>query len=46
MGIKIKEGKYINSEYLYESGFYIPSGVGITNQEIERVSRAVLEVLT
>jgi len=34
-----------NSEILSENGFYIPSGLGITDKEIEYVSQKVNEIL-
>ena len=33
-----------NSEILSENGFYIPSGLGITDKEIEYVSQKVNEI--
>lgn len=33
------------SESLYERGFYIPSGLGITDEEIKKTASAVIEVL-
>lgn len=35
---------YPVAEFLYESGFYIPSGVGIGNEDIIRSAEAVVEI--
>jgi perosamine synthetase len=37
---------YPESDRLYKQGFYIPSGMAITNDQIERVAKVVMEVLT
>ena len=34
-----------NSEKLHERGFYIPSGLGITEEQLEKVSKTLREVL-
>ena len=34
-----------NSEKLYERGFYIPSGLALTKEQIEEVSKSLKEVL-
>ena len=36
--------KYPNSDYLYKKGFYIPSGLGITNSEQEIVATTLIEI--
>jgi perosamine synthetase len=36
---------YKNAEKMAEYGFYIPSGLGITNDEIKEVARIVREIL-
>jgi perosamine synthetase len=36
---------YPVAEKLYKKGFYIPSGVAITEAQIEHVIKAVIEVL-
>ena len=36
--------KYPNSDYLYKKGFYIPSGLGITNSEQEIVAKTLFEI--
>ena len=33
------------SEYLSKNGFYLPSGLGITNKEIDLVSKKVNEII-
>lgn len=43
MGLFIDKS-YPNSEKLYERGFYIPSGLGITEEQILRVSEVLREV--
>jgi len=40
-----KNEKYPNSEKLYERGFYIPSGLGITEEQIREVAKLLKEVL-
>ena len=45
-----KMGLFVNEEYpnatkLYERGFYIPSGMAITEEQIKEVSRIMHEVL-
>ena len=37
--------KFPNSEYLANKGFYVPSGLGITNKEIDLVSAKVNEII-
>ena len=37
--------EYPVSESLYKRGFYIPSGLGITDEEINRVAQAIIEIL-
>lgn len=44
MGL-FKEIRLTNSEILYEQGFYIPSGLGITSEEMKKVSDVLHEVL-
>ncbi|MEJ5283469.1 MAG: DegT/DnrJ/EryC1/StrS family aminotransferase [Brevinematia bacterium] len=44
-GGNIKEDYYINSPKLYEKGFYIPSGLALTEEQIEKVSEILHEVL-
>mgnify|MGYP001259851159 CR=1 FL=1 len=45
MKIFSKKLKLPNSEYLSKNGFYIPSGLGITNQEIDIVSKNINEII-
>ena len=40
-----KKQKFLNSEYLSKNGFYLPSGLGISNSEIDFVAKALLEIL-
>ena len=44
MGLFIGE-KYPNAEKLYKKGFYIPSGLSLTEEQIQYVSAALKEVL-
>ena len=44
MGL-FRQARLPNSEKLYEKGFYIPSGLGIKENEIAEVARAVRESL-
>lgn len=44
MGLFVNE-KYPNSEKLYEKGFYIPSGLALTSEQINEVSDVLHEVL-
>lgn len=44
MGLFLNE-KFPNSEKLYEKGFYIPSGLALTEEQIIEVSNALHEVL-
>ncbi len=45
MGIFSKRKKYPNAEFLSENGFYLPSGLGITNHEIDYVSKTLKNIL-
>jgi perosamine synthetase len=38
-----KEEKYVEAEKLARNGFYIPSGLGITDEELEFVAGKMLE---
>lgn len=40
-----KKEKFPISEYLYKNGFYLPSGVGISDKEIKFVAKTVNEIL-
>ena len=42
---KINE-KYPISEKLFKKGFYIPSGIGNTFKEINRVSKIIIEIFS
>lgn len=44
MGLFLNES-YPNSEKLYEKGFYIPSGLALTEEQIYRVAEVMHEVL-
>ena len=41
----MKKEKLPNSEYISKNGFYLPSGLGITNKEIDVVGNALLNIL-
>lgn len=43
MGL-FKGESYPNAEYLYNNGFYIPSGMALTQQQIETVSSILKEI--
>ena len=45
MKIFSKNMKLPNSEFLSKNGFYLPSGLGITNKEIDLVSKTVNEII-
>ncbi len=40
-----KKTKFSNSEYLSKNGFYLPSGLGISNREIDYVGKTLLKIL-
>lgn len=40
-----KNNKFPNSNYLSKNGFYLPSGLGITNSEIDFVAKSLLKIL-
>ena len=40
-----KKQKLINAEYLSKNGFYLPSGLGISNNEIDHVAKVLLKIL-
>ena len=40
-----KKQKFPNSDYLSKKGFYLPSGIGITNAEIDFVAKTLLKIL-
>ena len=42
---KINE-KYPISEMLFKKGFYIPSGIGNTLKEINRVSKIIIDIFS
>ena len=45
MKLFTKREKFINSEYLSKNGFYLPSGLGINNVEIDFVAKTLLKIL-
>ena len=45
MKIFKKNIKMPNSEYLSKNGFYLPSGLGITNKEIDFISKKLINIL-
>ena len=40
-----KKEKFVNAEYLSKNGFYLPSGLGITNSEIDFVGKTLAKIL-
>ena len=40
-----KKQKFVNAEYLSKNGFYLPSGLGIKNSDIDIVGKALKEIL-
>jgi len=40
-----KKQKFLNAEYLSKYGFYLPSGLGITNKEIDFVGKTLVKIL-
>jgi perosamine synthetase len=40
-----KKKKFINAEYLSKNGFYLPSGLGISNSEIDFVGKTLAKIL-
>ena len=44
-GIFKKNSKFPNSEYLAKKGFYLPSGLGLTNKEIDFICAKVNEII-
>jgi len=40
-----KKQKFKNADYLSRNGFYLPSGVGTTNKEIDFVANTLLKIL-
>ena len=45
MNIFNKNEKYPNAEYLSKNGFYLPSGIGIKNYEIDYICEALNKIL-
>ena len=45
MKIFKKNSKFINADYLSKNGFYLPSGLGISNKEIDYVGKTLLNIL-
>ena len=37
--------RFINADYLSNNGFYLPSGLGILNQQIDFVGRTLLKII-
>ena len=44
MKIFSKNEKFVNADYLSESGFYLPSGLGISNKEIDFVGKTLINI--
>ena len=40
-----KKEKFSNADLLSKNGFYLPSGLGISNSEIDYVGRTLLNIL-
>jgi len=40
-----KNEKFVNADYLSKNGFYLPSGLGITNSEIDFVAKNLIKIL-
>ena len=40
-----KKQKYVNAEYLSKNGFYLPSGIGIPNSDIDFVGKTLIKIL-
>jgi perosamine synthetase len=40
-----KNQKFVNAEYLSKNGFYLPSGLGITNSDIDFVGKNLIKIL-
>jgi len=40
-----RKQKFINAEYLSSNGFYLPSGLGISNKEIDFVGKTLINIL-
>ena len=45
MKIFPKKQNFFNAEYLSRFGFYLPSGLGISNKEIDFVGHTLLKIL-
>ena len=45
MKIFRKKEKFPNAEYLSTNGFYLPSGIGIKNYEIDYVAKTLIKIL-
>ena len=40
-----KNQKFVNAEYLSKNGFYLPSGLGISNSQIDFVAKTLINIL-
>ena len=40
-----KNQKFVNAEYLSKNGFYLPSGLGISNSDIDFVGKTLIKIL-
>jgi len=45
MNLFPKNQKFINAEYLSKNGFYLPSGLGIKNSDIDKVGKTLIKIL-
>ena len=44
MNVFSKKKKFPNAEYLHHQGFYLPSGLGISNLEIDYVAKTLNKI--
>ena len=45
MKLFAKNIQFVNAEYLSKNGFYLPSGLGISNKEIDYIGRTLIKIL-
>ena len=45
MNTFMKRQRFLNAEYLSKYGFYLPSGLGISNKEIDFVGKTLIKIL-
>ena len=44
MNLFSKTNKFVNSEFLFNNGFYLPSGLGLKNKEIDYICKIVNKI--